>query len=123
MLAFATYQDQTGLHSLNVPWFQDADRVWDIQDMPFTRLIEMARQKPGKIGVADMVEWLGINVGQDMLHNAGNDAAFELEGMLAGLLLSADQRHQLRESLPLPLLPSTWREASVQRNKISKPPK
>jgi hypothetical protein len=117
VLTFASYLEETELRIQDVSWFQKVDEAWDIQKMGFAMRIAAAcsKQKPS---LQDLIEYLGI-ASQDaqnrLLHNAGNDSAFELQCMLAGLLLTPVEWAGLG-SVPLSPLPQSWKEHNIKAN-------
>ncbi|KAF4556930.1 Hypothetical protein D9617_1g088120 [Elsinoe fawcettii] len=97
-------EEQT-IKELDLNWIAGCTEAFDFQKFYPAQYI--GRQ----IGLAKFLSKLGINPGLDAsrtMHNAGNDAAFELQAFLAGSYLIHDQIDELRglkdsESLSSPI--------------------
>lgn len=98
-----------------VDWFLWAEATWDIQQMEFAHVIANALGKP-RLMLEDAVLCLGIDIDFSLLDNAGNSARVGLELLIAGLLLTFEQRLQLALAVPLPRLPSLRMDYYVKRN-------
>lgn len=120
LLTWDSHFEERQTHREGIPWFNDADECWDIQKMKFARVIaQIGAGKQGpwpKAKIEELNEWLGLGVPAKLLHNGGNDAAFELEGMLAGALLTEEQFSNLGLEA-LASLPRNWQEQTLDGNK------
>jgi len=121
VLTFASYLEETELRIQDVSWFQAVDEAWDIQKMGFSTRIAASLPTPKpKPSLSDLVQHLGIVPDSDrsrLLHNAGNDSAFEIQCMLSGLLLDPVEWASLGLA-PLQYLSPSWREHHINANQL-----
>ena len=123
LLSFASHMEETSTRrhvGREHDWFRAYD-AWDIQKMGFAALLASAHFNDSdtskKIGNPDACRWLGVNTGTNLLHNAGNDSAFEMQAFLAGQLLTDTQKDTIKNGTHLPALPSTWNQHAANTNR------
>lgn len=139
LLTFASSLEESKLRFHEVGWFINAQEAWDVQKMQFARRLHRQLDKP-HVSVRDLLDHTRVAYeqhlfplnpdvreprltekernGDRLLHNGGNDAAFELQGMLASLLMTREQHQQSLKDGPdvLPLLPKSWDPAAMVDN-------
>jgi hypothetical protein len=116
MVTWASRMEEEQTAREGVDWFNEADECWDVQKMRFARRLAINLQKPDrKVNIEQLTHWLGLGVPTQLLHNGGNDAAFELESMLAGLLLTSEQYSDLGLEVPTSL-PRNWQGQTLDGN-------
>lgn len=129
LVAWASRMEETTLAPLRT-WYHVADRAWDSQKMDFARTLGSNLGKnPPVPKIEELVEATGIYThnncadfgNNQLLHNGGNDSAFELQGMLVGLLSTPDEFAQAGIAAP-PVFPRTWRVDCVRQNQLRAPP-
>ena len=99
--------EQRKLRLQEVGWFKDAKQVWDIQKQYFAGLLA-SRIKRGPNAISRLYDFHRyLDIGptekdyEQLPHNGGNDAVWELEGVIAGCLLTEAQQAELEHrSLP-----------------------
>ena len=126
LASFASRLEEQGLKTLDIPWFEMADEAWDIQRMRFADVVRRVCVPPGYQpkslpSVSDLLDFLGVPYEHELLHNGGNDAAWEMQVLLAGLLLSRSEWTQLENGHQItPILTRQWQFPTIDRN-IQKP--
>ena len=98
-----------------VDWFLWAEATWDISQLEFAHVIADALGSP-RLALEDAVLCLGIDIEFGLLDNAGNGARVALEVLIAGLLLSFEQRLRVATAVPLGRLPSLRMDYYVRWN-------
>lgn len=120
LLAFDSRMEEKELRLNKVKWYMQADEKWDIQDMAFALKIrdKWNKSKNERANIRELAEGVGLPVTEQMLHNAGNDSAFELAGMLAGLLVQPNVHEELSER-DLPTIPRWWNPQALAINQAA----
>ena len=110
MLSWASRMEEDFCEEYGLDWFE-TNISWDIQKMEFAER-SVSWKATNIARIEELIQYLGlapdIYKNSALLHNGGNDSAFEMQGFIAGVCLSDDQWETLGQEKLTPRLPKSW---------------